>query len=201
MSPTRTSQAVACRNSVLGDLEQEVAADVVQPEVVQGLQDRQEADAVARQVRIRRPQDERLVPLIGAIVEERRGLGVGPCNDDARDPHDVELEARGVEPLVLLVLADENLAGLVAALLGARLLVLDVVARARPTSTNRRIRFRTCASPPWPVSASAMMNGRKSTSGDDRRCLLVHLGCGRNAGSCRRSAAPEPGRPPRRGPG
>ena len=42
--------------------------------------------------------------------------------------HDVELEARGVEPLDLLVLGHEHLAALVAALLGARLLVLDVVA-------------------------------------------------------------------------
>ncbi len=112
----------------LRDREQEVAADVVQPEVVQGLQDRQEAHPVARQIRIRGPQDERLIPLVGAIVEERRGLGVGPGDDDARDPHDVELQARRVEPLVLLVLADEDLAGLVAALLGAGLLVLDVVA-------------------------------------------------------------------------
>ena len=43
-------------------------------------------------------------------------------------PHDVELEARGVEALDLLVLGDEHLAALVAALLGARLLVLDVIA-------------------------------------------------------------------------
>ena len=34
-----------------------------------------------------------------------------------------------------------------------------------PTSTKRRIRFRTCASPPCPVSASATMNGRKSATG------------------------------------
>ena len=154
---------------VLGHREQEVAPDVVQPEVVERLQDRQEADAVARQLRVRRPEDERLVSLVGAVVEERRGLGIGPGDDDARHPHDVELQARGIEPLVLLVLADQDLAALMAALLGARLLVLDVIARARPTSTNRRIRFRTCASPPWPVSASAMMNGRKSTSGVDRR--------------------------------
>ena len=103
--------------------------DLLEPEVVQGLQDRQEADAIARQVEIRRTEDERLVSLIAAVVEERRGLGVGSSHDDARHPHDVELKARRVEPLVLLVLADEDLAGLVTALLGARLLVLDVVAR------------------------------------------------------------------------
>ena len=106
-----------------------MAPDLVQAEVVEGLQDREEADAVARQLRIRGPEDERLVALIGAIVEERRGLGIGPGNDDARDPHDVELEAGGVESPVLLVLAHENLAALVAALLCAGLLVLDVVAR------------------------------------------------------------------------
>ena len=79
--------------------------------------------------RVGRPEDERLVPLVGAVVEERGRLGIGPGDDDARHAHDVELEARRVEPLVLLVLADQDLAGLVAALLGARLLVLDVIAR------------------------------------------------------------------------
>jgi hypothetical protein len=43
--------------------------------------------------------------------------------------HDVELEAGGAEPLDLLVLPHEHLAALVAALLHAGLLVLDVVAR------------------------------------------------------------------------
>ena len=62
------------------------------------------------------------------FVEERRGLGVGAGDDDAGDPHDVELEARGVEALDLLVLRDEHLAALVAALLHAGLLILDVIA-------------------------------------------------------------------------
>ena len=44
-------------------------------------------------------------------------------------PHDVELQARGVEALDLLVFGHEHLAGLVAALLRARLLIFDVVAR------------------------------------------------------------------------
>ena len=41
--------------------------------------------------------------------------------------HDVELEAGGVEPLDLFVRRDENLAALMAALLRAGALVLDVV--------------------------------------------------------------------------
>ena len=56
------------------------------------------------------------------------GLGVGARDDDAGDVHHVELEARRVEPLDLLVGGDQHLAALVAALLGARPLVLDVVA-------------------------------------------------------------------------
>ena len=43
-------------------------------------------------------------------------------------PHDVELEPGGVEPLDLLVGRHQHLAALVPALLGARPLVLDVVA-------------------------------------------------------------------------
>ena len=92
-------------------------------------QDREETDAVAGQLGVRRPEDERLVTLVSAVVKERRGLRVGPRDDDARHPHDVELQARRIEPLVLFVLGDQDLAALVAALLGARLLVLDVVAR------------------------------------------------------------------------
>ncbi len=43
------------------------------------------------------------------------------------DPHDVELEPGGVEPLDLLVRGHQHLAALMAALLGAGTLVLDVV--------------------------------------------------------------------------
>ena len=44
-------------------------------------------------------------------------------------PHDVELEARGVQALDLFVLRHQHLAALVAAFLHARFLVLDVVSR------------------------------------------------------------------------
>jgi hypothetical protein len=62
------------------------------------------------------------------VVEERCRLGVGAGHDDPGHAHDVELEAGGREALHLLVLRDEHLAALVAALLHAGLLVLDVVA-------------------------------------------------------------------------
>ena len=45
----------------------------------------------------------------------------------AGHPHDVELEAGGVEALDLFVRRHQNLAALVATLLGARALILDVV--------------------------------------------------------------------------
>jgi hypothetical protein len=105
-----------------------VATDLFEPELMQGPVNRQHADPIARQVRIRRPENERLVPLVGAVVEEGRRLCIGPSNDDARHAHHVELQAGRVEPLVLLVLAHQDLACLVPALLGARLLVLDVIA-------------------------------------------------------------------------
>ena len=69
-----------------------------------------------------------MVALVPAPLQEGGRFGVGPGHDDAGYPHDVELEAGGVQPLDLLVHADEHLAALVPALLGAGLLVLDVVA-------------------------------------------------------------------------
>ncbi len=69
-----------------------------------------------------------MVPLVAAVVEEVCRLGIRAGHDDARNPHDVELEAGRVEALDLLVHADEDLATLVAALLGARPLILNVIA-------------------------------------------------------------------------
>src|SRR6185437_4303597 len=69
-----------------------------------------------------------MVPLVPAAFEERGRFGVGPGHDQPGNVHDVELEAGRVEPLDLLVHADEHLAALVTAFLGAGLLVLDVVA-------------------------------------------------------------------------
>ena len=95
---------------------------------MQAAQDREERDLEARQVDVGRAEDERLIALVAAAVEQRRRLGVGARDDDPRHLHDVELEARGAQALDLLVVGDEDLAALVAALLHARLLILDVIA-------------------------------------------------------------------------
>jgi hypothetical protein len=89
----------------------------------------QEAGLVGRNFQICGAQEERLVALVGAAVDQVGRLGIGARDDDAGHPHDVELEAGGVEALDLFVRRHQNLAALVAALLGARALVLDVVAR------------------------------------------------------------------------
>src|ERR1035441_1207946 len=68
-----------------------------------------------------------LVALVAATLDEGRGLGVGSSDKDAGDPHDVELQAGGVEALDLLVLGHNHLAALVAAFLRSRLLVFNVV--------------------------------------------------------------------------
>src|SRR5215471_2037572 len=70
-----------------------------------------------------------MVALVPAPLQERGRFSVGPGHDDAGHLHDVELEACGAQSLDLLVQADEHLPPLVPALLSARLLVLDVVAR------------------------------------------------------------------------
>ena len=151
----RTRFVVLCG----GYLVQQVAARIVDAQLVELSQDGEVAGLVGRQLRVGGAQDERVIALIPAPLQERGGFGVGPGHDDAGHLHDVELETRGAQPLDLLVHTDEHLPPLMPALLGARLLVLDVVTRD-PASTKRRIKFRTCASPPCPVSASAMMNGR-----------------------------------------
>lgn len=89
----------------------------------------QETGLVGRYVELGRAEKERLVTLVGATVDQVGRLRVGACDDDAGHPHDVELEAGGVEPLDLFVGRHQDLAALVAALLGAGSLVLDVVAR------------------------------------------------------------------------
>ena len=70
-----------------------------------------------------------MIALVAAAVDQVGGFGVGAGDDDARNAHDVELEAGRVQSLVLLVLCHKHFAALMAALLGARALVLDVVAR------------------------------------------------------------------------
>ena len=86
-------------------------------------------DPVRRDIRGGDAEDEGLVALVGRAVEQSRSLGIRPGDDDPRHAHDVELEPGSIEALDLLVTRDEHLAGLVPALLGTRLLVLDVVPR------------------------------------------------------------------------
>ena len=100
----------------------------VTPGVVEAAHHRQEARLVGRDLQVGGAQQERLVALVGAAVEKVGGLGVRARHDDARHPHDVELEAGGVEALDLLVGRHQHLAALVTALLGAGALVLDVIA-------------------------------------------------------------------------
>jgi len=76
---------------------------------VEHLEDGEVADLVARQVDVRRAEDEGLVALVAASVDERRGLRVGAGHDDPRHTHDVELEAGGVQALDLLVLGTRTL--------------------------------------------------------------------------------------------
>ena len=127
-SPWRSSQASAAASCLGGEGVEQVAVDLGHAEVVEALHQRQVGGLVRGHFDVGGAEDERLVALVAVAVEQGGGLGVGAGDEDAAHPHDVELEARRVEALDLLVLAHQHLAPLVAALLGARALVLDVVA-------------------------------------------------------------------------
>ena len=111
----------------VGHGEQQVAAGIVQARLVEELQDGEVADSVARHAPAGGAEQEGRIALVAAVVEQGGGLGVRARHDDAGHAHQVELEARGVQPLELFVLRHQHLAVLVAALLGARALVLDVI--------------------------------------------------------------------------
>ncbi len=104
-------------------------AHVVDSQFAQTLEDREVTDLVRRQLDVGRPQNEGVIALVPAPLQEGGGFGVGAGHDDAGYAHDVELEARGVQAFDLLVGGHQYLAALMAALLGPRLLVFDVVAR------------------------------------------------------------------------
>ena len=108
---------------------QQMAVEFVDSQLVEMLNQRQEARLIGRHVGVGRPNQEGLIALVAATVDQVGGFGVGSGDDDARNSHHVELEAGRVQALVLLVLCHKHLAALMAALLGARTLVLDVVAR------------------------------------------------------------------------
>ena len=108
---------------------QQVTVGALDAGVGEAPQHRQVGRLVGGQVAPGHAQHEGLVALVGGAVQQRGGLGVGARHDDARHAHHVQLEAGRVETLDLLVAAHQHLAALMAALLLARALVLDVVAR------------------------------------------------------------------------
>ena len=127
--PWRSSQAVAAAYSAVGEGVDEMAVQFLDAQFVEAPQQGQEAGLVRRNVHVGGAEQERLVALVGAAVDQVGRLGVRAGDDDAGHPHDVELEPGGVEPLDLLVRRHQNLPALMAAFFGARPLVLDVVAR------------------------------------------------------------------------
>ena len=108
---------------------QEMAGEFSDPQLVKMLDQRQEARLVGWHVRVGRANQEGLIPFIAPTFDQVGGFGVGAGDDEAGNAHDVELKAGRVQSLVLLVLRHKHFAALMAALLGARTLVLDVVAR------------------------------------------------------------------------
>ena len=69
-----------------------------------------------------------MITLIAVAVQQGCRFGVGACDDDPSDLHDVQLETGGVQTFDLLVNRDQDFAALVPAFFGAGLLVFDVVA-------------------------------------------------------------------------
>ena len=106
---------------------EEVAVEFLDAQLVETPHQRQEAGLVGRNVEVRDAEEERLVALVAAAVDEVGRLGVGARDDDAGHPHHVQLEPGGVEALDLFVRRHQNLAALMTALLGAGALVFDVV--------------------------------------------------------------------------
>jgi hypothetical protein len=114
---------------LIGDRVDQVAVDLVEAFVVQTSHHGEVRSLVWGNRPVCRPENEGLVAIIPTAVQEVRGLGIGPGDDDSRHTHDVQLKPSGVQALDLLILGDQDLPALMAAFLGAGLLVLDVVAR------------------------------------------------------------------------
>ena len=141
-----------------------------------------------------------MIALVPAPLQERGRFGVGPGHDETGHLHDVELQAGRVQPLDLLVHADEHLPRLVPALLGARLLVLDVVARdpGLDEAADQIPDVRVAAvsgvgvgDDEWPVvdlgggstlrlaqpqAGETLVPVRREQGAHDRRGLIRHLG-------------------------
>ena len=119
-----------CRGVLaFGQRVEEMPVELFDSQLVEAAQHRQEAGFVGGNLQVGDTEQERLVAFVGSAVDEVGRLGVRARDDDAGHPHHVELEAGGVEALDLFVRRHQHLAALVAALLRARALVLDVVAR------------------------------------------------------------------------
>ena len=113
----------------VGKRVEEMTVQLRDSRVVEAPHQGQEAGLVGGNLQIGGAEEERLVALVGAALDQVGGLGVRARDDDAGHPHDVELEAGGVEALDLFVRRHQNLAALMAALLRTGALVLDVVTR------------------------------------------------------------------------
>ena len=111
----------------IGKRIEEMAVELRDSEVVEASHHRQEAGFVGGNLQVGGAQQEGLVAFVGAAVDQVGRLGVRARDDDAGHPHHVELEAGGVEAFDLFVGRDQNLAALMAALLRAGALVLDMV--------------------------------------------------------------------------
>ena len=129
-------------------------------------------------------EQERLVALVGAAVDQVGRLGVRARDDDAGHPHDVELEAGGVEALDLFVRGNENLAALMAALLRAGALVLDVVSghAGLDEAANQVAHVRVSAV----AGVGVGDDERAEVDGRGRGALLVRSCAGAGTADCGR---------------
>ena len=113
----------------IGKRIEEMAVELRDSEVVEASHHCQEAGFVGGNLQVGGAQQEGLVAFVGAAVDQVGRLCVRARDDDAGHPHHVELEAGGVEASDLFVGRDKDLAALMAALLRAGALVLDMVSR------------------------------------------------------------------------
>ena len=158
---------VGRRVLALGQRVEQVAVEFADALGVEVAHHGQETCLVRRDGEVGDSEQERLIALIGAAVDQVGRLGVGAGHDDAGHTHDVELEPCGVEALDLLIRRHQHLAALMSALLGAGPLILDVVAgHAGLDETTNQVAYVR-------ISAVAGVG-----VGDDERPVVHCRGCG-----------------------